>query len=174
MLAAALPAPAILVMFQTSDYHLYVMLSPLVFLLANLWAGSIVALFQDLVLPRMFGTVGAVYLLGSNMIGLALGPYVSGKVATLTGSLRAGVFSLLVAPAVGLVTFWFLSRQVEQAERTKVAQAVEAGEAAALAEAGGVAWPRIGDLDLQAARFEGATATSARPPRSSRRDRSGT
>ena len=36
---------------------------------------------QDLVLPRMRATAGATYILGTTMVGLALGPYFAGKMS---------------------------------------------------------------------------------------------
>jgi hypothetical protein len=128
MLAAALSAPAMVAMFLAPDFRTYALLSPLVYFFANLWAGSAVAAYQDFVLPRMYGTAGATYLLGSTMVGLALGPYLSGKVAAVTGSLQLGVFSLLIAPAVAIGFLWLVSLRVREVEDTKVARARAAGE----------------------------------------------
>lgn len=128
MVAAALPVPFMIPMFLATDFTAYALMSPLVYFAANIWAGSVVASYQDFVLPRMYGTVGATYLLGSTMVGLALGPYGSGKVAAVTGSLRAGVFSLLVVPPITLAALWFVSRRVAADEASKVARARAAGE----------------------------------------------
>jgi MFS family permease len=128
MVAAALPVPFIIAMFLAPDFTTYALISPVVYFAANIWAGSVVAAYQDFVLPRMYGTVGATYLLGSTMVGLALGPYGSGKVAAVTGSLRAGVFSLLIAPPITLVALWFVSRRIATDEATKIARARAAGE----------------------------------------------
>lgn len=125
MMSAALPVPLIVLMFRASEFDHYVLFSAAVFLLANLWAGSIVAIFQDLVVPRMFGTISAIYLLSSTMIGLALGPYLSGKVATITGSLQAGVFSLLAAPPIVFVALWVLSRRIARADDAKPSEGLE-------------------------------------------------
>jgi MFS family permease len=130
MLAAALPIPFMILMFQAPDFGTYALLSPLVYMLANLWAGSAVATYQDLVLPRMYGTIGAIYLVGSTMIGLALGPYASGKVATATDSLQTGVYSLLLAPIVALIALSILARRVPAAEGSKWERASLAGEPA--------------------------------------------
>lgn len=128
MLAAALSAPAMIAMFLAPDFGVYVLLSPLVYFSANLWVGSAVAAYQDFVLPRMHGIAAATYLLGSTMIGLALGPYLSGKVADFTGSLQVGVFSLLVAPVLALVFLWLVSRRIGDIEMKKLATAQAAGE----------------------------------------------
>jgi MFS family permease len=130
MLAALLPAPFMLGMFLSPNFTQYAVLSPVVFFFVNLWAGSAVATYQDLVLPRMYATIGAVYLLGSTMVGLALGPYVTGKIATVTGSLLSGVLALLVAGPVACFFLWLLSREVSGAESSKAERAAIAGELA--------------------------------------------
>ena len=131
MLAAALPMPFMVGMFLARDFTTYALISPVVYFTANIWAGSAVAAYQDFVLPRMYGTVGATYLLGSTMVGLALGPYGSGKIAAVTGSLQWGVFSLLAVPPVTLGLLWFVSRRTATVEATKVGRARAAGEAIA-------------------------------------------
>jgi MFS family permease len=129
MLAAALPMPFMVGMFLARDFTTYALISPVVYFTANIWAGSAVAAYQDFVLPRMYGTVGATYLLGSTMVGLALGPYGSGKIAAVTGSLQWGVFSLLAVPPVTLGLLWFVSRRTATVEATKIERARAAGEA---------------------------------------------
>ena len=78
----------------------------------------------------MRGTAGAVYLLALSLIGQALGPYCTGKIATLTSSLRVGYASILVVMPIALVLLWLASRQIETAENTKMARARAAGEPA--------------------------------------------
>jgi MFS family permease len=128
MLAAILPIPFMAAMFLTHEFAIYSILSPCVYFFANMWAGSAVAAYQDCVLPRMYGTVGATYLLGSTMIGLALGPYGSGKVAAVTGSLRMGVLSLLVVPVVTVTALWLVSRRIAEVEATRFDRARSYGE----------------------------------------------
>jgi hypothetical protein len=130
MLSSVLSAPALVVMFTSGDFSSYAMLNPVVALLSSLWVGSTVAAYQDFVLPRMNGTVSATYVLGSTMVGLAIGPYASGKVATVTGSLQTGVFSLLLAPPITLFCLWLVSRRMEALEASKVARAAAVGEPA--------------------------------------------
>jgi MFS family permease len=128
MLAVALPAPFTWAMFLADDFKTYALLSPVVYLLGSLWIGSAVAAYQDVVLPRMRGTVGATYILGSTMVGLALGPYYSGKVATVTGSLQTGVFSLYVVPPITLLLLWYLAQRIGDLELTKDERARLVGE----------------------------------------------
>ncbi len=58
-------------------------INPLLAFTEGLWVAAAAATIQDCVLPRMRGTAGA------------LGPYSIGKMAVLTGSLRAGLMSFL-------------------------------------------------------------------------------
>lgn len=137
MLAVALPVPFAIAMFTTESFAVYCVLNPIVYMFSNMWIGSCVATYQDCVLPRMRGTVGATYLLGSTMVGLALGPYGTGKVADyaerIAGmdpahALRAGVFSSYALVPLTLVLLWLLARRVEQTEATKFERARAAGE----------------------------------------------
>lgn len=128
MASAATSIPALILMFTRPDLQTYLLLNPLVAMLSSSWVGSTVAAYQDFVLPRMHGTVSAIYLLGSTMIGLGLGPYASGKVATASGSLQLGVLCLLLAPAITLLCLWLASRQMRDVEATKVERAMRAGE----------------------------------------------
>jgi MFS family permease len=128
MLAVILPVPFAIVMFTTSDFTVYVWMNPIVYMFSNMWIGSCVATYQDCVLPRMRGTVGATYLLGSTMIGLALGPYGTGKIADLADSLRAGVFSAYALAPLTLVLLWLLAQRIAVTEATKFDRARAAGE----------------------------------------------
>jgi hypothetical protein len=78
----------------------------------------------------MRGTAGATYVLGTSLVGLALGPYFAGKVAALSGSLATGVLSLYVVPPFTLAALWFASRRIAEVESTKAdrAAATEAAE----------------------------------------------
>lgn len=129
MIAAGAPVPFVIAQYHAPDFSTYAMISPFVYGLTNMWVGSAVAAYQDFVLPRMYGTVSAVYLIGSTMIGLALGPYGTGKVATLTGDLRVGVFSMLIFVPITLLCLWRVSRRMAILEETKAARAAAFGEA---------------------------------------------
>jgi MFS family permease len=81
-----------------------------------------------MVLPRMRATAGATYILGTTMVGLALGPYFAGKISVLSGSLRIGIAALYVMPAFTLAALWIASRRIAELEATREQRA---GEAAA-------------------------------------------
>jgi len=128
MLAVILPAPFFWIMFSSSSFTTYYVLAAVIYFLNSMWVGSTVAAYQDFVLPRMRGTVGATYLLGATMLGLALGPYFTGKVATVTGSLQIGAFSLYAVAPLTLLLLWIVSRHTAHLEATKVERARAAGE----------------------------------------------
>jgi MFS family permease len=128
MLAAALTVPLTFAMFSAPDFRSYAVLTPICLLFANMWPATAIAAYQDFVLPRMYGTIGAIYILGATMIGLSIGPYTAGKVATVTGSLESGVLSLLLAVPLILLALWRVRSQVAQVVATKSARAAAAGE----------------------------------------------
>ncbi|HST35838.1 MAG TPA: MFS transporter, partial [Allosphingosinicella sp.] len=128
MLAVVLPAPAVYVMFTTDDLSTFYLASPVAQLFGSAWVGAAVASLQDVVLPRMRATAGATYVLGTTMVGLALGPYFAGKMADVTGSLSAGVFWLYVVPPFTLVALWIGAGRIAELEASKVERARAAGE----------------------------------------------
>jgi MFS family permease len=128
MLAVILPIPAVWIMFTTEDLATYYIASPFAQLFGSAWVGAAVATLQDLVLPRMRATAGATYVLGTTMIGLALGPYFAGAISDATQSLSAGIFSLYVVPPFTLLALWLGSRRIAELEATKVERARAAGE----------------------------------------------
>ena len=128
MLSVALPAPLIWFMFTTNSPTAFYFTFPLAHLLTSAWVGAAIATLQDLVLPRMRATAGATYILGTTMVGLALGPYFVGKVADLTQSLSAGIFALYIVPPFTLIALWLGSRRIGDLEASKVERARAAGE----------------------------------------------
>jgi MFS family permease len=129
MLSVVLTAPVIWYMFTTDSLTGFYIASPIAQLVGSMWVGAAVATLQDLVLPRMRATAGATYVLGTTMIGLALGPYFAGKMSVLTGSLSTGIFCLYVVPPFTLLGLWLGSRRIAGLEATRIERAREAGEA---------------------------------------------
>ncbi|MFL6845642.1 MAG: spinster family MFS transporter [Allosphingosinicella sp.] len=128
MLAVVLPIPSVCYMFTTDSLAGFYIASPITQLFGSMWVGAAVATLQDLVLPRMRATAGATYVLGTTMVGLALGPYYAGKMSVLTGSLSAGIFCLYVVPPFTLLALWIGSRHIAALEASKVERARAAGE----------------------------------------------
>jgi MFS family permease len=128
MLSIILSAPLVFVLFTTESVETFYRLFPFAQLLSAAWVGAAVATLQDAVLPRMRATAGATYILGTTMVGLALGPYFAGKMADVTQSLSTGIFALYIVPPFTLLGLWLASRKIAELEATKVARAREAGE----------------------------------------------
>jgi MFS family permease len=126
MAAIILPAPAVFFLFTTDNLASFYIVAPYVGLCSALWVGAAIATLQDVVLPRMRGTAGATYVLGTSLVGLALGPYFAGKVAALTGSLATGIFSLYVVPPFTLAALWIASRKIGELEATREQRAATA------------------------------------------------
>jgi MFS family permease len=128
MLAVVLPAPFVWVIYTTDNLTTFYVLNAIVATFGASWVGAAVATLQEFVLPRMRATAGATYVLGTTMVGLALGPYYAGKMAQVTGSLQGGVLSLFVMSPVTLLLLWLVSRRMDVLETTKVERARAAGE----------------------------------------------
>jgi len=128
MLSILLAAPFVWFIFTTSDLGIFYWLFPVAHLFSAAWVGAAVATLQDLVLPRMRATAGATYILGTTMVGLALGPYFAGKVADVAQSLSAGIFALYVVVPFSLLALWLAGRNIAELEVTKLERARAAGE----------------------------------------------
>ena len=128
ILAVILPLPAVALMFTTRSLPLFYAMSPVAQLFGSMWVGAAVATLQDVVLPRMRATAGATYVLGTTMVGLALGPYFAGKMSVVTGSLAGGIAWLYVVPPFTLVALWVGANRLSALEDTKVERARLAGE----------------------------------------------
>jgi MFS family permease len=128
MLAIALPAPLLYVALGISDVRVFYIVYTLVMFVSFLWVGPAAAAIQDCVLPRMRGTAGAIFILALSILGLGLGPYCTGKVAAVTGSLRLGMLSMIAVTPLALLLLWYAGRQIGVAEDTRVARAHAAGE----------------------------------------------
>ena len=128
MLSVVLAAPLTWFIFTTDSLAAFYWVFPIAHMFGAMWVGAAVATLQDLVLPRMRATAGATYILGTTMIGLALGPYFAGKVADIAESLRAGIFALYLIVPFTLLGLWLGARRLAELEDTKVDRARGAGE----------------------------------------------
>jgi MFS family permease len=128
MLSVVLAAPLTWFIFTTESLRTFYWVFPFAHMCGAMWVGAAVATLQDLVLPRMRATAGATYILGTTMIGLALGPYVAGKVADLAQSLRAGIFALYLIVPFTLLGLWLGARRLAELEATRVDRARAVGE----------------------------------------------
>jgi MFS family permease len=90
--------------------------------------GASAATCLDLVLPRMRGTATAAFFIGTTLIGLAMGPYIAGKVSVLSGDLATGMLSLLAFAPISITSLIIAYRIVPKAAATVVERARAAGE----------------------------------------------
>jgi MFS family permease len=128
MLTATLPIPLALGVLTTASttlaYALYFPQS----ILAALWAGPAVATIQDLVLPRMRGIASAAYLLLVTIVGLAIGPYMIGRLSVAFGDLRLAMICGLGANVAALGCALVAARHFAADEASRLARARAAGE----------------------------------------------
>lgn len=126
---AVAPVPAVWIAFTTHELWLYFTVLPIAQVTASCALGAAAATMQDLVLPRMRGTATGTFFIGTTLLGLAMGPYLAGRVSTLTGSLSTGVLSLLLTVPITLAAGIAAFRLVPRAEANRENWAREAGEA---------------------------------------------
>jgi MFS family permease len=128
MISVLVPIPLVAFMLTTDSLVAFYWVNPLAHMFASAWVGAAVATLQDLVLPRMRATAGATYILGTTMVGLALGPYFAGKMSVLSGSLPTGIAALYAMPVLTLIGLAIGGRHLHRLEQTKVERARAAGE----------------------------------------------
>lgn len=124
-----LALPMITMMLLVRDYTIFLAGTFALGLLTAAFSGGLAAMIQDLVLPRMRGAAAAAFLLVAIVIASGTGPYWAGKVSTVTGSLTAGLLSMMVLAPVALLLLWLAARRLrhETPERRR-ALAEAAGE----------------------------------------------
>lgn len=136
VLVGLTPLPIAYVVLTTDNLMLaYVLNFPLTMITA-MWIGPGASTLQDLVLPRMRGTCGAVFLLATTFLGLALGPYTIGQISTLLDNDLAPAMMIgmsganLLAITFLLLGMLYLRRdQHSMVERAQMAgEGVEIGE----------------------------------------------
>ena len=125
MLSAVIPIPIIAYLLTTDSLAGVFIAAPLAQLISSAWVGAAVATLQDMVLPRMRATAGATYILGTTMVGLALGPYFAGKVSVLSGNLQFGIAALYLMPVFTVTALWIASRRIGELESTRETRANE-------------------------------------------------
>ncbi len=125
---AVVPIPFVVLGFTAGSTALFYPMLFLASVSASTALGASAATMQDLVLPRMRGTATATFFIGTTLLGLALGPYLAGRVSTLTGSLSTGVLSLLMVAPISIGAAIMAYRLVPAAEATREARARAAGE----------------------------------------------
>jgi MFS family permease len=123
-----LPLPLIVVAFTTRDLTLFYLLQLPMQALSSMALGAAAATTQDLVLPRMRGAATATFFLGTTLIGLALGPYLAGRLSIAFGDLGLGLVALIAVVPISLAALVYLYRTLPAAEATTLDRARAAGE----------------------------------------------
>jgi MFS family permease len=122
------PIIPLVITYTTESAALFYALSMLIQFLGSSALGAAAATTQDLVLPRMRGAATATFFIATTLVGLALGPWFSGYVSGVTGSLSAGVLAILAVAPISTVLLILAYRSVPLAEGSVVDRARAAGE----------------------------------------------
>ena len=129
LFGASVPLPFVVMAFRSTDVSTFVPCLLVAATCASTALGAAGATMQDLVLPRMRGTATGAFFIGTTLLGLAMGPYIAGRVSTLSGSLSTGVLSLLLTAPITIAAGIAAYRLVPKAEANREARARAAGEA---------------------------------------------
>lgn len=121
----------------TSDRHLAYAGIFVMYLTASMAHGPTLATINDLVLPRSRATATALFAMISTLLGVALGPYLTGHVsdtlaaggASAGEALRQAMMWSLLLPVAGLALIFLALPHVEADERNLTSRARRLGEA---------------------------------------------
>ncbi len=128
LFGAVMPIAPVVIGFLAKEPQLFYVMLFCAQMLAATALGAAGASVQDLVLPRMRGTATGTFFIGTTLIGLALGPYIAGRVSTLTGSLPTGILSLFAVTPIALAAGIYAYRNYPLAESSREDRARAAGE----------------------------------------------
>ena len=128
LFGAVMPIAPVVIGFLATEPKLFYVMLFCAQMLAATALGAAGASVQDLVLPRMRGTATGTFFIGTTLIGLALGPYIAGRVSTLTGSLPTGILSLFAVSPIALAAGIYAYRNYPLAESSREDRARAAGE----------------------------------------------
>jgi MFS family permease len=127
--------PFAIIVFTTSNVVVGYVASFFTSICASAWNGSAVALAGELVVPRMRAAASAFYILCATFIGLALGPYVIGRISDALGAstssadaLSSAILISLSASVLAIWFFWLSSKHIEADEGSRVERARLLGE----------------------------------------------
>jgi len=131
-----LTIPGVLVMLYTESLTIAFIMNFVYHIPAAMWVGIPSATATDLVMPRMRAIATAYFLLMNTFVGLALGPYVIGRISDglmATGYSDAQALQLAIALSLGIfilsILFLLLAmRNLPNEERTRVERARALGE----------------------------------------------
>ncbi len=126
MMNAVIPIPLLLLALNASDRNVSLVLFAFAQVFAALWLGAGSSTVQDLVLPHMRARASAVFLLFVTLVGLALGPYVVGRLSDSWGNLRLAFMAATSANLIAFLLFVMAARTIARDEETRFARAAAA------------------------------------------------
>jgi len=129
LISVTVQIPVAIVAFTTSEPSVFLSAFFMVGMMQSLYSGGTGAMVQDLMLPRMRGTGSACFSMLILITMLGMGPYWSGKISSLSGSLSLGVLSgVVLAPIAAIFLYTAGKRLRHESEATRRQRAAEAGE----------------------------------------------
>ena len=126
MMNALIPIPLLLLALNVADRDQALGLFAVAQVFAALWLGAGSSTVQDLVLHHMRARASAVFLLFVTIIGLALGPYVVGRLSDLWGDLRLAFMAATLSNVVAFALFVMATRTIARDEETRLTRATAA------------------------------------------------
>lgn len=117
LLNAVLPVPLGLLLLFLPDPNGALALGPVVIVASSLWLGPGGSTVSDLVPPGMRATATATYLLFTTFLGLAMGPYVVGRLSVALGDLRLALALGLGGDVVAAVFLALAVRELRRRNR---------------------------------------------------------
>ena len=126
MMNALLPIPFLLLALNAEDRTTALVLFTFAQVFAALWLPAGGSTVQDLVLPHMRARASAIFLLFITIAGLALGPYVVGRLSDLWGSLRLAYMAATLSNVAAFLFFLMAARTIARDEATRETRAAAA------------------------------------------------
>ncbi|WP_246205073.1 MFS transporter [Altericroceibacterium indicum] len=117
LIGLLVPVPLILIGYGHVSATTFYIISFLLQLATSTALSASAAASQSLVKPHMRGTATAIFLIGTTLIGLSLGPFTAGYVSTATGALGLGVKATLVAVPFGLLALFIACQSIPKTAR---------------------------------------------------------
>jgi MFS family permease len=127
-LTAVLTAPFVALVLTAKSLAVAYLCCVPVYFAGAMWLGPGISTIQDLVLPRMRASASAFFLMLVTFIGLALGPYIVGRISQASGSLRLALFCMLGSNLIALAAVLYARRHFAHDESTRLDRARAAGE----------------------------------------------
>ncbi len=128
LIAVAVSMPVGILTFTADNLTAMLLLYAFIVTVPTMWLGPCATTCQDLVLPRMRGAATAAFFLGTNLIGLAMGPYMVGLVSDTTDNLRIGILSVYAGAPIVWFCLYRAIKLLPASEASVIERARAAGE----------------------------------------------